>query len=54
MKKEYDYWLIVWETKEGEEIRHPANFQKGIASGPYWDEVMQCNPGEYEGYWIFR
>lgn len=37
--KEYDYWLIIWEDRHGQEVHEPACFQVGIHPRE-WCEIM--------------
>lgn len=30
LSKKYDYWLIVWTAKSGEEVYEPIAFQAGV------------------------
>lgn len=39
MKKQYDYWLIIWK-RDGDEIHEPACFQVGINPKDWADAIL--------------
>lgn len=41
MKKQYDYWLIIWTTHDGEEIHAPMCFQVGVHPKEYCESALQ-------------
>lgn len=63
LQKQYDYWLIVWKTNDGEEVHQVANFQVGIHPKDYCEEIMksEATTGKdakvkdpYSSYKLFR
>lgn len=61
MKKQYDYWLIVWVDDSGREVHEPACFEVGVKPNE-WCKIMldrtnntrdQRSP-RYKSYEIFK
>lgn len=41
MKKQYDYYLVVWRHSNGEEVHSPACFQVGVHPKEYCESVIE-------------